>query len=83
MSNGERVEQREHAGADRRKVDVSLTLLTTALFLGFLWIMIADPRALSADAILACGFGLIAYSVAATWLYEIWINRTLARDGSQ
>lgn len=67
---------------DRRIVDVFLTILTTLLFIGFLWMIISHPQLLSAEVTIALGFGLIVYSVGATWAYERWINRRLARNGA-
>lgn len=58
----------------RRTVDLMLTAATTMLFLGFLWLVIGQPGAFSAQAVIAAGFALIAYAVASTWFYQRWID---------
>lgn len=64
----------------RRRTDLLLTILTAALFLGFLIIITAFPTNLSASSIVFLGLLLVLYSVAATLIYQSWVDR-IQQDG--
>lgn len=64
----------------RNRIDITLTGVTAALFIGFLAIIIGSPKTLSALTIIAVGFGLILYSVVATIFYDRWISRVEEDD---
>lgn len=65
----------------RRRVDLLLTGLTCVLFMAFLWFVIGSPGAFAPQTVIALGFGLIVYSVVATWLYQLWIEAGEGRGG--
>ena len=78
--------QRDSIGfvlADGRRIDVLLTTTTALLFIVFLVALTVFPDALSPEAIIASGFLLLTYSVAATFGYQLWLERRQDMPGGR
>ena len=59
----------------KRRVIFSLSLLTVALFLGFVCIIGIAPGLLSGGTIIGLGFALIGFCIASVYIYGFWLER--------
>ena len=59
----------------KRRVVFSLSLLTAALFLGFVCLIGIAPSLLSGGTIILLGFALIGFCVASVYVYGFWLER--------
>ncbi len=63
----------------RRRATGLLSLMTAAIFIGFLLLITLSPGSLVREQLVYAGFAIIGFSIAVTFFYQLWIDR--GQDG--